>query len=92
MTTEELALVAIGAILNAGMFACGVLFGTSLRKDVRDDDDDQGTAENTTGWWHDASYGKPQTRVGRGFSGGSDPTRSASSSERAARQRRLYGN
>jgi predicted amino acid-binding ACT domain protein len=38
MTTENLAMLAVGQIIAAGMFALGVLVGCSLqRKDAKDD-------------------------------------------------------
>lgn len=39
MTTETLAMLATGQIIAAGMFALGVLVGSSLRKDSTDDND-----------------------------------------------------
>ena len=51
MTTEDLALLVTGMIVVAGAFSCGVLVGTSLRKDVQHGDDDQGTTKES-GWWH----------------------------------------
>lgn len=61
MTTEDLALIVTGMIVVAGAFACGILFGTSLRKDVRDDGN-EGTKAKDTGWWHEP--------VGRGTANG----------------------
>lgn len=50
MTTEDFALIAIGMILNAGVFACGILVGFSLtRKDVRNDSD---SYEEKVKQWH----------------------------------------
>lgn len=54
MTTEDLAMLVTGMILLAGAFSCGVLVGTSLRKDATDDDSDEGTkVEGSSGWWHE---------------------------------------
>jgi hypothetical protein len=49
MTTENLAMLAVGQIIAAGMFALGVLVGCSLRKDAKDDSN-KGTKE--AGEWH----------------------------------------
>ena len=49
MSTENLAMLAVGQIIAAGMFALGVLVGCSLQKDVKDDND-KGTKE--AGEWH----------------------------------------
>lgn len=62
MSTEDLALIVTGMIVVAGAFACGILFGISLRKDVQHGDDDEGTKANESGWWHQP--------VGRGTQGG----------------------
>lgn len=43
MTTENLAMLATGQIIAAGMFALGVLVGSSLnRKDSTNDDSNEG--------------------------------------------------
>ena len=68
MSTENLAMLAIGQIIAAGMFALGVLVGCSLQKDVKDDSD-KGTKEE--GEWH-----KPR---GIGVEGGAFSRRSGSS-------------
>jgi len=49
MTTENLAMLAVGQIIAAGMFSLGVLVGCSLQKDVKDDND-KGTKEESE--WH----------------------------------------
>ena len=80
MSTENLAMLAVGQIIAAGMFALGVLVGSSLRKDAKDDSN-EGTKEE--GEWH-----KPR---GIGVEGGafsrrassSNPFTKASATERA---------
>lgn len=53
MSTENLAMLAVGQIIAAGMFALGVLVGSSLhRKDATNDNSDKGTTKES-GWWHD---------------------------------------
>jgi len=49
MTTENLAMLAVGQIIAAGMFSLGVLVGSSLRKESKDDND-EGTKEESE--WH----------------------------------------
>lgn len=61
MSTENLAMLAVGQIIAAGMFALGVLVGSSLRKDAKDDNSNEGTTKEI-GWWHDP--------VGTGTQGG----------------------
>jgi len=51
MTTENLAMLAVGQIIAAGMFSLGVLVGSSLRKDAKDDSSNEGTKEDKG--WHD---------------------------------------
>jgi len=68
MSTENLAMLAVGQIIAAGMFALGVLVGCSLQKDVKDDSD-KGKKEE--GEWH-----KPR---GIGIEGGAFSRRSGSS-------------
>lgn len=47
MTPEDLALLVTGQIITAGVFACGVLVGCSLRrKDALTHDDDNEKAED----------------------------------------------
>jgi len=50
MSTEDLAMLAVGQIIAAGMFALGVLVGCSLRKESKDDDSNEGTKEESE--WH----------------------------------------
>ena len=77
MTTENLAMLAVGQIIAAGMFSLGVLVGSSLRKDAKDDNNDEGTTKDTK-WWHDPVG--TSTQGGAGRSGGS-----SAGKERAAR-------
>jgi hypothetical protein len=50
MTTENLAMLAVGQIIAAGMFSLGVLVGSSLRKESKDDSN-EGTTKDKG--WHD---------------------------------------
>jgi hypothetical protein len=72
MSTENLAMLAVGQIIAAGMFALGVLVGCSLRKDAKDDSD-EGTKEDKG--WHDV--------VGTGTQGGAE-RRSGSSARKGS--------
>ena len=67
MTTENLAMLAVGQIIAAGMFSLGVLVGSSLRKDAKDDNSNEGTKEDQK-WWHDpvgtSTQGGAQRRSG----------------------------
>ena len=84
MTTENLAMLAVGQIIAAGMFALGVLVGSSLRKDAKDDNNNEGTKEDKG--WHDP--------VGPGFEGGAGRSGGSSANEkRAARiaERAAFG-
>jgi hypothetical protein len=69
MTTEHLAMLAVGQIIAAGMFSLGVLVGTSLsRKESNDDDSNQGKKDKDR--WHqpvgDDTKGGIERRVGSG--------------------------
>ena len=69
MTTENLAMLAVGQIIAAGMFSLGVLVGVSLhRKDAKDDNSNEGTKEDQN-WWHDPVG--PSTQGGAERRGGS---------------------
>jgi hypothetical protein len=51
VSTENLAMLAVGQIIALGVFALGVLVGCSLnRKDAKDGDNNEGTKNQT--WWH----------------------------------------
>lgn len=85
MTTEEIALVIIGAVVNAGTFAAGVLMGVSLqtRKDVRNECDSDKEAKGGV-WKRDrvepnGSQGGARLRV----AGSAEQEREAGASERA---------
>ena len=56
MTTENLAMLAVGQIIAAGMFSLGVLVGVSLhRKDAKDDNsnsDKTKEGRKDGGIWH----------------------------------------
>lgn len=86
MTTEDLALIVTGMIVVAGAFACGILFGTSLRKDVRDDDCNAGTKANESGWWHE-----PVGRVAANGSGCGGPCRAGKEPAARAAKRAPVG-
>lgn len=69
MTTENLAMLAVGQIIAAGMFALGVLVGTSLnRKESKDDNSDQGTKDKDK-WHHPVSGNAEGGAERRGGSG-----------------------
>jgi hypothetical protein len=55
VSTENLAMLAVGQIIAAGMFSLGVLVGCSLsRKDAKDDSNSDKTKESVKdgGVWH----------------------------------------
>lgn len=84
MTTEDLALIVTGMIVVAGAFSCGVLIGTSLRKDVRDGDGNEGTeVEGKSGWWHEPVGLGTANRAGCGGTCRTGKERAASAAERA---------
>ena len=83
MSAEDVALIAIGMILNAGVFAGGILVGISLtRKDVRYDDSNKGTKEDT-GWWHQPVSTGTQGGAQRRRPGGADQVATTHLPERA---------
>lgn len=88
MTTENLAMLAVGQIIAAGVFALGVLVGCSLRKDAKDDNSNEGTKE--VKGWHDpvgtSTQGGAQRRSGSSARKGS----AASATERAPVGRGAY--
>ena len=81
MTTENLAMLAVGQIIAAGMFALGVLVGCSLRKDAKDDNSNEGTKE--AGWWHDPVGTGTQGGAGRSGGSSAGKKRAARIAERA---------
>ena len=65
MTTENLAMLAVGQIIAAGMFSLGVLVGRSInRKDAKDDSSNEGTKDKD--WWHTPISTGAQGSVGSG--------------------------
>ena len=83
MTTENLAMLAVGQIIAAGMFSLGVLVGVSLhRKDAKDDDSNEGTKE--AGWWHDPVGTGSEGGAGRSSGSSANEKRAARIAERAA--------
>jgi len=71
MSTEHLAMLAVGQIIAAGMFALGVLVGTSLhRKDSNDDDSNEGTKDKDK--WHQPVGGNAQGGIERRVGSGAD--------------------
>jgi hypothetical protein len=50
MTTENLAMLAVGQIIAAGVFALGVLVGCSLNRKDAKDDSNEGTKKDESGW------------------------------------------
>jgi hypothetical protein len=72
---SDIALVCIGSILHAVTFTVGILVGTSLRKDVRNDSN-EGTKKDE-GWWHQpVSAGNQGGSSSRG-PGGAKPVATA---------------
>lgn len=84
MTAEEIALVIIGAVVNAGTFAAGVLMGVSLhRKDASNECDSDKEAKGGV-WKRDrfepaGSQGCARLRV----TSSAEPEREAGAPERA---------
>lgn len=84
MTTEELALVLIGAIVNAGTFAAGVLMGVSLhRKDAEHECDSDKEAK--VGVWKRDRFEPAGSQSGARLrvAGSAEQEREAGASERA---------
>jgi hypothetical protein len=80
---SDIALICAASILHAVTFAAGVLIGTSLRKDARHDDSNEGTTIKDADWWHDpVGPGTQGGIVCRGGSGAKQE-RQARSAERA---------
>jgi hypothetical protein len=70
VTTESLAMLATGQIIAAGMFALGVLVGTSLnRKDSTDDDSNERKKASHIKWHHPVSGNTEGGTERRGGSG-----------------------
>lgn len=82
MTTEELAMLAVGQIIAAGMFALGVLVGSSLNRKDAKDDSDQGSKANEVGWWHDAIGTESEGGARRSIGSGAGQERATRASER----------
>ena len=80
MSTENLAMLAVGQIIAAGMFALGVLVGSSLRKDAKDDSN-EGTKEDKG--WHDTVGTSTQGGAERRGGSSARKERAAHSPERA---------
>ena len=68
MTTENLAMLAVGQIIAAGMFSLGVLVGSSLRKDSTNDNSNEGTKDKDK-WHHPVSTDAEGGTERRGGSG-----------------------
>ena len=83
MTTENLAMLAVGQIIAAGMFSLGVLVGSSLRKDAKDDNDNEGTTKGK-GWWHDPVGTGLESGAGRSGGSSAGKVSAARIAERAA--------
>ena len=69
MTTEDLAMLATGQIIAAGMFALGVLVGSSLRKESKDDNSNERTKASRIKWHHPVS-GNAEGGVGGSIGSG----------------------
>lgn len=82
MSTEDLGLIVTGMAVVAGAFACGVLVGTSLRKDVQHGNSDEGTKEES-GWWHEPVGLGTANRTGCGGTCRTGKERAARAAERA---------
>jgi hypothetical protein len=74
MSTENLAMLAVGQIIAAGMFSLGVLVGCSLRKESKDDSSNEGTTKDKG--WHDP--------VGTSTQGGAERRGGSSANEKRA--------
>jgi acyl dehydratase len=70
MTTEHLAMLATGQIIAAGMFALGVLVGSSLRKESQDDNGNEGTKDKDR--WHQPVGGNAEGGIERRGGSGAD--------------------
>jgi acyl dehydratase len=71
MTTEHLAMLATGQIIAAGMFALGVLVGSSLsRKESTHDNGNEGTKDK--GRWHQPVGGNAQGSIERRIGSSAD--------------------
>jgi len=81
MSTENLAMLAVGQIIAAGMFALGVLVGCSLRKDAKDDSN-EGTTKDKGG--HDPVGASTQGGAERRSGSSANEKRAARIAERAA--------
>ena len=82
MSIENLAMLATGQIIAAGMFALGVLVGSSLRKDAKDDSN-EGTKANEIGWWHDPVSTGTQGGARRSIGSGAGKVGATRAPERA---------
>jgi hypothetical protein len=82
MTTENLAMLAVGQIIAAGMFSLGVLVGSSLRKESKDDISDEGTKEDKG--WHDPVGTSTKSGIERRGGSSANQKRAARIAERAA--------
>jgi hypothetical protein len=51
VTTENIAMLAVGQIIAAGMFSLGVLAGRSINRKDAKDDCNEGTKKDHQ-WWH----------------------------------------
>jgi hypothetical protein len=84
MTTENLAMLAVGQIIAAGVFALGVLVGVSLhRKEATNDDSNEGTTIKDAVWWHDPVGPSTQGSAERRGGSSAGQERQARSPERA---------
>jgi hypothetical protein len=76
-------MLAVGQIIAAGVFALGVLVGSSLhRKEATNDNSNEGTKE-VKGWWHDPVGPGNQGGTVRSGGGSASKERQARSPERA---------
>jgi hypothetical protein len=81
VTTENLAMLAVGQIIAACMFALGVLVGCSLKRKDAKDDYNQGTQEKDR-WHRPAGIGIEGGAFSRGM-GGSKPVGKTNPDKRA---------
>jgi len=82
MTTENLAMLAVGQIIAAGVFALGVLVGCSLHRKDAKDDSNEGTTKDA-GWWHQPVSTGTQGGSRSRRPGGAKPLTEADLPERA---------
>jgi hypothetical protein len=92
MTASQLALVCAGFSLNAMTFVLGVCVGVALqsRKDLRNDNSNEGTTKDSNYWHLPADRNAPKCN-GNGPCGRRQPKPEADLAQRAPGKRRDHG-